>query len=146
MDQKQRDTIGQAFVEALPHAKDLGIAYARFGSAEAVLRLPWRDDLVGDPTTGVIHGGAVSALIDTTCGAAVVLHPESAAMTATLDLRIDYLRGARPGSDILATATCYHVTQTVAFVRAEAHDDIEGAPVATAAAAFTFRRKAGGDA
>lgn len=142
MDKAQLEGIGKAFVDALPHSKDLGMEFERFEPARAVLRLPWRDDLVGDPTTGVIHGGAVSALIDTTCGAAVVLHPENAGMTATLDLRIDYMRAAQPGQDIRATATCYHVTQTVAFVRAEAHDDHSDAPVATAAAAFTFKRRA----
>lgn len=141
MDSETLEKIGATFVEALPHAKDLGMVFESFEPAKAVLILPWRDDLVGDPTTGVIHGGAVSALIDTTCGASVLLHPENAGMTATLDLRIDYMRAARPGADITAKATCYHVTQTVAFVRAEAHDDDLTAPVATAAAAFTFKRQ-----
>ncbi|MEL7106695.1 MAG: PaaI family thioesterase [Pseudomonadota bacterium] len=141
VDAGQLKKIGEAFVAALPHSADLGMVVDALAPGEAELSIGWRDDLVGDPATGVIHGGAVSALIDTTCGAAVVVHPDNAGTTATLNLRIDYMRAARPGARIRAHATCYHVTQTVAFVRAEAHDDDLEHPVATAAAAFTFTRK-----
>lgn len=127
----------QRFIEAIPHAKALGLQLEEIGDGKAVIWMPWDERLVGDPLTGVIAGGAVSALLDTCCGAAVMSYP-GAMGTATLDLRIDYMRAANPGQRITARAECFHATRTVAFVRATAHDEDTGLPVATAQGAFTM--------
>lgn len=129
------------FIEAIPHAKALGLKLTRISNGEAEITMPYNEALIGDPLTGVIHGGAVSTMLDTCCGAAVLSHPMEPMSTATIDLRIDYMRAATPGQTITTRATCYHITRNVAFVRATATDDDQDNPVATASGAFTVEGK-----
>lgn len=134
-------TLARQFIEALPHSVMLGMEPQEMGAGTAAIRMPYKPELIGDPKTGVIHGGAVSALMDTCCGAAVMCHPDNGGGTATIDLRIDYMRPATPGQAITAHAVCYHFTRSVAFVRATATDDDRDNPVAMATGAFTVEKK-----
>ncbi|GAB5445354.1 PaaI family thioesterase [Gymnodinialimonas sp.] len=139
-DKTQTDGMARAvrrFMEELPFSKALQMEMEEMGDGHAVISMPYSEALVGDPATGVIHGGAVSALMDTCGGAAVMSHPAAKSATATLDLRIDYMRPASPGDRITARAHCYHVTRSVAFIRAEAFDADMERPVAAATGAFT---------
>ena len=139
-DDARRTRIATGFVAAVPHAAALSMTLETVGPGRAVIAMPWDARLVGDPETGVIHGGAVSALMDTCGGTAVLCHPDWPIGTATISLRIDYMRAATPRARIVAEAECYHITRSVAFVRALAHDGDPARPVATAAATFTVER------
>ena len=145
------DTIGRGGDEAfwkgevatrmahgVPHAAALGIEFVSMDGGVGVLRTPWREELVGDPDTGVIAGGVVTALLDHVCGLAVQAGRPDPTPTATLDLRIDYMRPAKPRTGITAEARVYKYTHSIAFVRASAHDGDPADPVATAQAAFAL--------
>lgn len=133
-----RLTLAKAFMQMLPHAQSLGMRLTDMGEGSATITMPYDPRLIGDPATGVLHGGAISALMDTASGASVMCHPSAPASTATLDLRIDYMRPATPGQAITARAICHHVTRTVAFVRVTATDADVTRPVAMGTGTFTL--------
>lgn len=135
---ERRSRVARAFIEALPQARELGMRLEDVGDGMAAVAMDYDARLVGDPDTGVIHGGAVFSLMDTCCGAAVISLPSTPIGTSTLDLRLDYMRPATPGQRIRARAECYHVTRSVVFVRAVATDIDEARPVAMATGAFTL--------
>ncbi len=128
--------INRHFSQFVRLNQEVGFEIASLGDGQASARLPYRDELVGNPDTGVLHGGVVTILLDATCGLAVFMAlPEPTSM-ATLDLRIDYLRPATPGQDLIATCSRYRLTKSVAFVRGVAHHGDQDKPVASCHGAF----------
>lgn len=118
------------------HTHALGFAYEGLEGDVVRLRVPYRADLVGDPETGVLAGGLVTALLDHVGGLAVWIAMDAFRPIATLDLRVDYMRAAEPGRDLLAQAQCYRLTPSIGFVRAWAFEDDPSDPVAAAQAAY----------
>lgn len=122
---------------ASAHTHALGFRYEGLTDDGAVrLRVPYRSDLVGDPDTGVLAGGLVTTLLDHVGGLAVWIAMDAFRPIATLDLRVDYMRAAEPGRDLLAQAKCYRLTPSIGFVRAWAFEDDPSDPVAAAQAAY----------
>lgn len=106
----------------VPHARHLGIRVIETGPGVAVCVLPYREELIGDPQRKVVFGGAITTLIDHASGLAVACALEELTAIATIDLRVDYLRAAKPPLDLYARSECYRVTRNVAFVRAVAYE------------------------
>ena len=129
--------------EASPYSRALGAELVEIEKSRAVLRLPYQEAFVGDPETGVIAGGVVTALLDTACGYAVWASMEQWTSTATLDLRIDYMRPARPLEVLFGEAEVYRATRSIAFVRALAYETDRADPVAAAQGAFILDSDAG---
>ncbi len=133
----------RAMLQFTPHARALGIEVTRLERARAWGKAPYRPELVGDPDTGVIAGGVLTTFLDQLCGAAALAALDTPAIIATIDLRIDYMRPAQPGRDILAEAHCYKAGKSVAFVRAAAYEDDPDNPIAHAVTAYMINSNAG---
>lgn len=124
-------------VPALNHCKvlDISVVSAEIGSL--VLKLPYNIKIVGNVETGVIHGGALTTLMDTACGFAAVSALKEPGIAPTLDLRIDYMRPAEAGKAVIAKAEAYRVTRHVIFAKGQAyHEGQKDKPIAHCTATF----------
>ena len=131
----------QWFSDTIPHNRALGLKVVAVRRGFASMRLDWREELVGNPETGVLAGGPLTAMLDGCCGMSVATMLTEPAPFATLDLRIDYVRPAAPGQAVIAEAECYRITRSVAFTRAFAHQGDAKDPVAAAAGTFMLGTK-----
>ncbi|MCK5880575.1 MAG: PaaI family thioesterase [Sinobacterium sp.] len=124
-------------IDNLKHCKSLGITSVSAGRGQITLALPYSEALIGNPETKVIHGGALTTLMDTACGFAAVLGLDEPMIAPTLDLRIDYMRSATPGKTVLGEAVAIRVTSSVVFARGTAyHEDAPDDPIAHCTASF----------
>jgi uncharacterized protein (TIGR00369 family) len=131
----------QLFSDTIPHNKALGLKILAVARGLASMQLDWRPELVGNPETGVLAGGPLTAMLDGCCGMAVATMLKTPMPFATLDLRIDYARPAAPGQPVIGEAECYRITRSVAFTRAIAHQGDPKDPVAAAAGTFMLGTK-----
>ena len=138
---------GTAFIMAL------GAEMTDAVPGKATMRLPYAPHVVGNPDTGVVHGGVITALLDHACGMAVgsalgviVTDPTQRATTsyATLDLRIDYMKAAKPGADIFVVGECVKITHQIVFARGRAYQESEDDPIATATGTFIMTEQKAG--
>ncbi|VVS98659.1 Phenylacetic acid degradation protein [Sphingomonas sp. EC-HK361] len=118
------------------HGNRLGIAFHDASDDWVEMALPYRTDMIGDPASGVIASGPIVALMDIATSMAVWMRAGRFVAHATLDLRVDYLRGAKPGHTVIGRGECYRITRSVAFIRGQAHDGDPDDPIAHVAGTF----------
>src|SRR5262245_46064027 len=83
------------------HSSWLGMRYHGEGADWVELALPWKEELVASAASGILASGPIISVMDNATGIAVwkkrgVLLPQ-----VTVDLRIDYMRAARPGRTLI---------------------------------------------
>lgn len=142
MDAERRAQIGgfiqKFFIDGVPHNKAIGMKFLDIGNDNVRFSLEYDPRFAGDPETGVLHGGVITAFMDSCSGAAVMSRIRGKSRAATLDLRIDYMKPAPPGKTLICEAHCYHTTRHIAFVRAETFIDTRDEMIATSSATFAL--------
>jgi len=123
-------------IDHVPHSQAIQMELVKAQPYEAWVRVPYDARLIGNPDTGVLHGGVITTLLDSVCGSAVMCSLTELSAIATLDLRIDYMKPAEPGQAIFGHAHCYRTTRNIAFVRGSAYHDTPDDPIATCVGTF----------
>lgn len=125
----------QFFEQGIPFNAWLGMKVESLTPGHAVVRIPFRPELVGDPGRPALHGGVLSTLADTAGGLAAfaMLDNPLVDRVSTLDLLVDYLLPARP-EDLVCEARVLRLGNKVAHARmtirqAEEHVCVEARAV-----------------
>ncbi|MFZ5477537.1 MAG: hotdog fold thioesterase [Myxococcota bacterium] len=109
------------FEEGIAFNRLLGMKLERVEAGKASIRVPFRDELVGDPFRPALHGGVLSALADTAGGLAVWAQLGSMdARVSTVDLRVDYYAPAAL-RDVIADAEVVRLGNRVGVARITLH-------------------------
>lgn len=118
----------RGWLENSPFASHLGITLESLREGDAELCLPYDGKLatMGD----VVHGGAISSLIDAAAAAAAVSAAEGDTLAGgtTVDLSVSLLAAAR-GSDLSARARVIRRGNAISFLEVDVTDG-DGSPVA----------------
>ncbi|HEY1636706.1 MAG TPA: PaaI family thioesterase [Acidimicrobiales bacterium] len=104
----------------MPFASTLGIETVVNTPSEVRARLGWSESLC--TSGGVLHGGVIMALADSTGGACAFLNlPEGASGTTTIQSTTNFLRAVR-GGHIEAASHPLHAGRTVIVVETDVTD------------------------
>jgi len=119
----------------IPFNQLLGLEIEELTDDHARVSFRMRDELVGNYTRNILHGGVISATLDVTSGLMAFLGVAKRVRTGsleekmerfsrlgTIDMRVDYLRPGA-GAYFVATARVIRSGNRIAVIHAELHND-----------------------
>ena len=114
-----------------PYVDFLGVVQHPQPNAGPLYRLPFREDLIGNPRLPALHGGVLAGFGETVMMLHLVASPPplSKGVPKAVDFSIDYLRPARP-MDTYAQAITIRLGNRVSLVQASLWQDDPQRPVA----------------
>jgi uncharacterized protein (TIGR00369 family) len=117
---------------------NIGTRIVDLGHGRLVLEGNLTAESHGFPTSRgtVVHGGAIATLADEALASAAFTAAEEGETTVTADLKVDFLRPARPGR-LVARANVRHRTRRLAFCETTV-EQANGQVVAEARAVIAY--------
>lgn len=131
-------TIMEKFI---PFHQVLGLQLIEMKEGYASIRIPFRQELVGDPRTNRIHGGVISTAMDAAGGAAgITTLSGTEDLISTVDMHIDYLYPGRP-EDIIVEGRIVRNGNMLVFTQMTAQHEGDDQIIAQARAVYRVKRK-----
>ncbi len=135
-----REEIRQRIFELLNHSpfyRHLGMEVIEAGDGRARLRLPVKDELKN--LYGILHGGVIAALLDSSCSIAVGTLLEENEAAVTLDQRINYISNVKEGV-LYGEGRALHKGRFTGVGQAEVRDEEGNLVAAGMTTSFVIRR------
>ena len=79
------DTYRTFVEEQMPHVREIGARLLDISHNGVRIRVPFQEKFLVDVEKGVVHGGLITIMLDTVCGASVYLETRTFEPIATLD-------------------------------------------------------------
>ena len=128
------------FEQAVPIHRFLGLKVLELEPGMCKMIIPYREEFLGDFRARRWHGGMISLAMDSVGGACAATQLTSVEdKLATIDLRVDYLRGTRP-SDLVVVAKVIRTGNRIISCDMEAWQENEELHVANGRAMFSVYR------
>ena len=124
------------FTLHIKHNQTIGIKPVHADGNSLTLMLPFSQAIVAVEKRRTISGAALTALMDSACGTAVVLALGIVQPCPTLDLRIDYVARLEAEKALYVCATVQKIERDIVFIRGCAYHDDPQQPVAIGIASF----------
>ena len=124
------------FVSVLLHCRLLKMSVEYADGEKVILKLPYSEQIIGNPENGVVAGGSLTTLMDTACGTAAFNCFEDGEVCPTLDLRMDYHRAASPGENLIGEAKIVRKANSLVFTQGEVRQESDNKVIATCTANF----------
>ena len=120
---------------------EMNLKIEKVATDGVLVRMPFNPSFCADEDESLLHGGVLTALLDSVFGLANLVAIDRISSMATLDLRVDYLRPARSRADVMVRAECYRQTRHIAFNSGTVwFDEPNRAEVARGTASFALMR------
>ena len=138
MDEKTKGRLIRLAEEEIPIHRYLGLKVETIEKEFIRVRIPFREDFVGDIRTKRWHGGIMATVMDSVGGAIGIANFESPEdKLSTIDLRVDYLRFAE-GKDLLFEGKLVRMGNRIMVTKMKAFQD--GMLVAEGRGVYNFIR------
>ena len=106
--------------ELMPFTHRLGMEFETTGPDEVRARVDWAPELC--TSGGVLHGGVIMALADSTAALCAFLNLPDGHSTTTIESKTNFLRAVRSGQ-IVAVSRPLHAGRTLIVVETDVRDD-----------------------
>ncbi|NKF22593.1 PaaI family thioesterase [Solimonas marina] len=131
MREQHDDTL---LIALIPYARYLGMR-AEPGEGRLRVHLPFRENLVGNPSVRAWHGGVTAAFMENTALLQLLVELDEERVPKSIDFAIDYLLSGRPG-DLYADCEITRLGHRVAHTVIRCWQTDIGKPIAVARAHF----------